>query len=114
MSRDYGVFPDDENGDVLWRMFLSGDNLGRPREIDFWMIFKDGKLAMEFAILALKNGWKVSFAEKNQDDFPWQTGVHVVLLPEHSKVTEFERQLSNLASEFGGVNDGWGCIQVES
>lgn len=38
MQRDKLVFPDDENGDVLWRMNLQGDNLTKAREIDFSVI----------------------------------------------------------------------------
>jgi hypothetical protein len=39
MQRDYGRFPNDENGDVPWRMLEGGDNLSKPREIDFSVIF---------------------------------------------------------------------------
>ena len=35
MQRDYVQYPDDENGDVLWRMLEDGDNLATPREVDF-------------------------------------------------------------------------------
>ena len=33
------TFPDDENGDVLRQMQESGDDLSRPREIDFSVVF---------------------------------------------------------------------------
>ncbi len=48
MARDYEVFPDDENGDVLWRMHEHGDNLSKQREIDFCVIFPTEESAMEF------------------------------------------------------------------
>ena len=31
--RDAAVFPDDDNGDVLWQMHCDGDNLATPREM---------------------------------------------------------------------------------
>ena len=31
-------FPDDENGDVLRRMAANGDDLTRPRNIDFTVV----------------------------------------------------------------------------
>jgi len=41
-------FPDDENGDVLHRMYTAGDNLAVPRDIDFSIVFPDEISARSF------------------------------------------------------------------
>jgi hypothetical protein len=43
------LLPDDENGDVLRRMVAKGDDLTRPRNIDFSVLFADEGSAEKFA-----------------------------------------------------------------
>lgn len=47
MARNYEQFPDDENGDVLWDMAQDGDDLTKPREVDFSVIFPTEKAENE-------------------------------------------------------------------
>jgi len=55
MNRDDVQCPDDENGDVLWRMRLDGDNLDKRREIDFSVIFPSEEATPKFAEHLLRN-----------------------------------------------------------
>jgi Regulator of ribonuclease activity B len=112
MKRDYLVFPDDENGDVLWRMAEQGDNLAIAREVNFSVIFPNEASALKFAVYLLRNGHKVSFSEyEEQDELPWQVEVHPVMLPTHKQITDFEKLLANTSHEHGGQNDGWGSFE---
>ena len=105
------IFPNDENGDVLRRMSDSGDDLGIPREIDFSVIFPTEDSAIEFAVHLLKNELKVSFSEyEEHDEMPWQVQAHIFMLPTHENITGFESLLAEQSSEYGGQNDGWGCM----
>lgn len=111
MKRDRARFPDDENGDVLWRMAENGDNLSTPREIDFSVIFPTEEAALRFAVHLLRNDQKVSFSEyEEHDELPWQVEVHPFMEPTHENITGFEKQLGEDAAEFGGRNDGWGSM----
>jgi Regulator of ribonuclease activity B len=111
MKRDYTRFPDDENGDVLWRMLEDGDNLSKPREIDFSVIFPTEEAALQFAVHLLRNDQKVSFSEyEEHDELPWQVHAHPVMEPTHENISGFESQLGEDAAEFGGSNDGWGSM----
>ena len=111
MKRDYTRFPDDENGNVLWRMLEDGDNLSKPREIDFSVIFPTEEAALLFAVYLLRNDQKVSFSEyQEHDELPWQVHVHPIMEPTHENITGFEDQLGEDAAEFGGRNDGWGSM----
>jgi Regulator of ribonuclease activity B len=43
------VYPDDANGDALRRMAAQGDDLTRPRNVDFTVVFVDESSAEQFA-----------------------------------------------------------------
>jgi Regulator of ribonuclease activity B len=104
-------YPDDENGDVLRMMLKNGDDLSIPREIDFSVIFPTEDAAIKFAVHALKNELKVSFAPyEGNDEMPWQVQAHVFMLPTHENITGFELLLAEQSAEYGGQNDGWGSM----
>jgi hypothetical protein len=42
-------FPDDENGQVLRYMAEQGDDLSKPRDIDFTVVMPDEDAAMTFS-----------------------------------------------------------------
>jgi hypothetical protein len=97
------VFPDDENGDVLWRMHDHGDNMSKQREIDFCVIFPTEESAMEFAAVLLKNGQKVSFsAYEGDNETPRQVLAHPIMQPTYDNITGFELLLGEDAARFGG------------
>lgn len=111
MARDYSRFPADENGDALWRMAEAGDDLTKPREVDFAVIFPTETAAIQFAVHVLRNGQKVSFGPYEGDpDRPWQVYVHRVLLPTCEAIAGVESDLARDAEALGGRNDGWGCF----
>jgi len=110
MPRDYAQFPDDENGNILWKLGQNGDNLQKAREVDFSVIFPTEEAAINFAVLLLRNEQKVSFAPyEEHDELPWQVQAHPVMVPTHENITGYENQLAQEAEQFGGRNDGWGC-----
>ena len=114
MSRDYAKFADDENGDVLLRMSQSGDDLNKPREVDFSVIFPSEEAALQFAVHLLRSDQKVSFAPyPEHPERPWQVQAHPVLVPSHENITGYEDQLARDAEPLGGRNDGWGCFQQD-
>jgi hypothetical protein len=111
MTRDYARFPADENGDALCHMAEAGDDLGKPREVDFAVIFPTEAAARQFAVHLLRDGQKVSFGPYDGDpDRPWQVHAHRVLLPTHAAITAVETDLAHDAAPLGGRNDGWGCL----
>ncbi len=112
VQRDPAAFPDDENGEVLWRMLQNGDNLNAPREVDFSVVFPTEEEALAFAVRLLRNHQKVSFsAYEGNADFPWQVHAHPFLQPTHENISRYEALLAADAAEFHGRNDGWGCFQ---
>lgn len=105
-------FPDDENGDVLRRMHVSGDDLTHPREVDFTAVVPDEirarKLAQRFEgrgyVVTVKNSAVVP-------ELPWDVTVSAFIVPTHKGITELEDELGATARSLGGRNDGWGCFE---
>ncbi len=105
-------FPNDENGDVLRRMQRSGDDLSKPRDIDFNVVLPDKAAAQQFGNHFDALGYRVS-AERSGTvvALPWDVVVVKHMLPTHAGITQFEALLGSVAAPLGGRNDGWGCFE---
>ena len=44
------------------------------------------------------------------EDFPWDVVVIKHIVPSHDEIGVFEDSLQRVAVNFGGHNDGWGCL----
>jgi hypothetical protein len=111
MKRDPLQFPNDENGDTLWRMTEEGDDLSIPREVDFSVIFPNEDSALQFAVHLLRNEQKVSFGPyEGSPSMPWQVQAHATMLPTYENISGFEALLERDSAALGGRNDGWGCF----
>jgi hypothetical protein len=105
--------PDDENGDILRRMIAHGDDLSRPRIVDFTQVFPDEASAQAFADRVRLEGL-VAEVERTDvaEDLPWDVVIEYPLAPSHTAIAALELKFSKLAGRFGGRIDGWGCENV--
>jgi hypothetical protein len=109
------VYPDDANGDVLRRMEANGDDLTRPRNIDFTVVFADENSAEQFAKHFRALGHEVSVKETGtEQDFPWDVVVVQHMLPSYHGISNFENLMQSVADGWGGHNNGWGCFSGPS
>jgi hypothetical protein len=107
------IYPNDANGDVLRRMEAKGDDLTRPRNIDFTVVFVDAVSAEQFAEYFRALGHEVSVELRQTDqDFPWDVIVVQHMVPSYDGISNFENLLQSVADSWGGHNDGWGCFSV--
>jgi Regulator of ribonuclease activity B len=105
------LHPNDDNGDVLRRMEAEGDDLSRPRDIDFNVVFPDETAAEEYARRIRGTGYKATVQLASVvKTHPWEVLVVKNMVPTHSGITDFEQELQELAEQLGGYNDGWGCF----
>jgi hypothetical protein len=108
-------FPDDANGDVLRRLQSDGDDLAKPRDVDFTVVFAIKGSAQKFAEHFEGLGHKVSIENSNcNSDLPWDVVVVKHMVPSHSAITQFEATLQDNAEGLGGSNDGWGCLAQQN
>jgi regulator of ribonuclease activity B len=109
------IYPDDANGDVLRRMEAEGDDLTRPRNIDFTVVFADENSAEQFAKHFRELGHEVSVeATGTEQDFPWDVVVVRHMVPSYHGISNFENLIQSVADGWGGHNNGWGCFSGPS
>lgn len=107
------TFPNDENGDVLRRMQANGDDLSKPRDIEFEFVFATEQKAKDFAgQVRTAHGLKAE-PSRYEERKMWQTEVTKHMLPTHQDITAMEQMLTRQAQAYGGKADGWGCFQVD-
>ena len=106
------IFPNDVDGDVLRRMQAHGDDLSKPRDIDFEYVFLDEQNARGFADEARTVQVAVVKISRYDQHGVWQTTVTKQMLPTHDGIVALKQALSRLAHPHGGKFDGWGSWQV--
>jgi hypothetical protein len=105
----------EENAEVLQRMRAEGDDLTQPRDIDFSVVFADELSAKAFADQLDRVEVSVSVEQSDvAEGLPWDVTVTKKMLPENEVIAEFEEFLADVATGYGGRNDGWGCFNVVS
>ncbi|WP_020182207.1 ribonuclease E inhibitor RraB [Methylotenera sp. 1P/1] len=104
-------FPNDENGNVLRQMQKRGDDLTKPRNIDFIVVLPNEENAEKLANHFQSLGYKTTIANSNTvKTLPWDVSVVKNMVPTHTDITNFEQELANIATSLGGRNDGWGSF----
>ena len=111
MTRNYELYPDDDNGNVLWQMHTDGDDLTEPHEIEYSIAFKSEEQADQCALYLLKEEQKISlFEDTDGEKSEWIITIYVYMEPEHSDIVDLEEWFSKIAEQHGGEYDGWGCM----
>lgn len=105
------TFPLDENGDVLRKLQLGGDDLSLPRDIDFSVVFASQANAFAFAELFSTPEIRLTIERAAVvPGLPWDVTVTRYMVPDHGAIGAFEDALAEQAARLGGRNDGWGCF----
>ena len=111
MTRNYELYPDDDNGNVLWQMHTDGDDLTEPHEIEYSLAFKSEAQADQCALYLLKEEQKISvFEDTEGESSEWIITIYVYMEPEHSDIVDLEEWFTKIAEQHGGEYDGWGCM----
>jgi hypothetical protein len=107
------TYPDDDNGAVLRRLEEGGDDLTRPRNINFEHVFVSKEAAFRFAaeVVSETDEVRISWYEAKR---AWDVQVTRHMVPTHRSITELEEALGKKAKLHGGYSDGWGCFGVEA
>jgi Regulator of ribonuclease activity B len=112
-QRNEEVIPLTENGDVLYEMAKSGDKLWIERPIDYSFVFPGEKEATGFSERVAVQGLRGEVSKyKGAKGYSFQVEIRIPLVPSHEAITSYEQRLGDLAAEFNGRADGWGCFNV--
>lgn len=100
-----------ENEAVLQGMAERGDDLSRPRVVDFAAVFADEPSALAFARKVEAAGYAVEIEESRAvPSHPWDVIASRDMTPSLDAITDAEVSLGELARALGGDMDGWGCL----
>ena len=107
------VFPDDENGNKLRRMYEDGEDLSQKRDIAFTVLLPDSDAVQEFGSYFYNLGLQVK-AKRNDSGsgLPWNVVVTVNMLPTYETITDFEQKVEKVVVPLGGRSEGWRYSQV--
>src|SRR5262245_19167201 len=105
-------FPNDENGQVLRRMQRSGDDLARPRNIEFHFLFQARSQAIAFVERVTDESLTLAIRRYEKRNM-WECTATKHMLRTDAGVTALENYLCEMAQPLEGVPDGWGCFQVD-
>lgn len=114
MDRDFGRYPKDDNGEVLWRLIENGDDLSIARDVDFSLDFPSEQAALDCGLFLFKNEYKVQLDPPLEDEpgSPWTVQVIPYMSLGHAEVSHLESYFKDVARHFGGECTGWGCVCV--
>lgn len=108
-----GEFPNDENGQVLFKLQSRGDDLSTPREINFHFVFPTRNQALGFIELIADKNVRLELSWYAEEE-KWQCTAVKVMVPQHDEISRFEARFADLAEPLQGVPDGWDCIVIKA
>ena len=101
MTRDYELYPDDDNGNVLWQMAEDGDDLSEPHEIEYSIAFQEQSQAEKCALYLLQEEQKITlFVDEESDVSEWIITIYVYMEPEYSDIVDLEQWFTKIAEGF--------------
>jgi hypothetical protein len=109
-DRDQELFPDDENGDVLFGIAQRAGNLITPADVDFCHVFPSEMQARSFAASLDRGFEQKTEPYDGREDYTWEVVATRRMIPSHSHITTTELALADLAAIHDGSPDGWGFM----
>lgn len=102
-----------ENAEVLRHMAEAGDDLSKPRAMDFNHVFTMQEDAIAFARRVDAEGFAPVVRPYDKPGFPFEVTVttKTAIVPTCDLITSTEERLAVIAHEYGGRPDGWGCFE---
>ncbi|MBW2726825.1 MAG: ribonuclease E inhibitor RraB [Deltaproteobacteria bacterium] len=104
----------DEDGDakVVDALRREGSDLSKPHEIDFFFDFSTEAAARKLCEVLALDGFTDNF-EVNEQGTKFTCRAVKSLVPELNAMQALTRRFSALATQHGGVYDGWGTEVVD-
>lgn len=102
------------NSRVLQVLISEGDDVSKERRVEHWAYFSSKESAEQFLDRVVAEGFEVFKTNvlDSEDDYPYQVGVARRDAPEDIHPVTW--LLLDVAEEFGGCYDGWGCGKAEA
>ena len=102
-------YPDDEDGNALRNIALSGSDMSRPMMIDFAIDASSKSIALA-CLAAIEDAGLEGQLYQDEDDQRWAVYVAIRMIADYDGIMRTQRILGELAAEHGGTADGWGTF----
>ncbi|MGN7437306.1 MAG: ribonuclease E inhibitor RraB [Alcanivorax sp.] len=102
-------FPDDADGESIWRVVEDGSDLSKPMSVDFFVSVPSLEKGKDFEKVALEHGYKTS-VEKDSETENFTCYCSKVFLLNYDGVLAEQEKLDALAKPHDGYIDGWGTF----
>ena len=104
----------EENRRILGAMAEGGDDLEKPRRIDFFFAFPSKEKALSFQSKVESDSFELAIDKTDTvAGLPWDVTVSAFMIPSCDAITAVEVDLDKVALLKGGRNDGWGFFEVK-
>ena len=102
--------PPNPQSNSNWKTKRREDTLEKPHEIDHWVYFGEENEQKAFIELVKNSGFKILSAKYNEGNNPESRYVLNFSREDHIEhIEEIVSDLIELALQFNGHYDGWGC-----
>jgi hypothetical protein len=107
ISRD--SFPNDDDGEVLYRLAVDGVDLSCKRELQFYCYVKDRATADAIVEDLASYGYKASVFVSDDEQQVESVSVYasIIMLPKYELVVLEQQRLSLILERYGTACDGW-------
>lgn len=89
-----------------------GDDLTKARDIEFNHLFEREADAVAFENAVREQGYPKVDHDFWHEAGAWLTAVRIRMVPDLDGITVTERSLNEIALDFDGEPDGWGCMEI--
>ncbi|UEB50002.1 ribonuclease E inhibitor RraB [Campylobacter curvus] len=97
-----------QNFKVLRNLADNGDNASLPRDIDHFIDFDSEKDMENFGQKIEQIGYKILSKQSPREDLK-KFSINIMRNQNLENIDEDTWELINLAKDFNGMYDGWGC-----
>lgn len=102
-------FPNDPDGEVLFRLSETGIDMSAPRKLEFYCYVSDLAQANEVAMKTKALGF---IPDVYEDEITSKISVYMakIMVPTYQEVMKTQKILNSLLKAYGTVCDGWGTL----
>jgi hypothetical protein len=102
-------FPEDDDGEVLYRLALEGEDLTHKREIQFYCYAKDENTARKIVDELSSYGYDSHVFVDDKDGGDTRISVYsaITMLPTYDLIVLEQNRLNLILGPYGAECDGW-------
>lgn len=98
---------------VIEELRLSGSDIGKPHEIDFFLYLPTEASARRVAVTLAALGFGIELGSASGGELAWLVHAKRSMVPDAAALERIRAEFEALCAAEGGEYDGWGAEVVE-